>query len=218
PMNWNDYEAVWQRQPLPHGRETDLAELRQTFETKRRKMAAALLVRDWAEILACAVVVANFLFYWKKVGAAGWPLAGSVVLILGVALLFLRERWRARRAQSRPDASLRTKVELDLAELRHQRRLLLRVWIWYLAPCAIAMLIQAGVIIRQTPPWDPLRGPLSLALIVAFIAGVCWFAWWINRRAVRLRIEPRIAELEKLHRDLVDKNGGEAAAPVLARR
>ena len=39
-MNWNDYEAVWKRQALPVGADADLATLRETFETKRRKMAA----------------------------------------------------------------------------------------------------------------------------------------------------------------------------------
>ena len=37
-MNWNDYEAVWKRQELPVGADADLATLRETFETKRRKM------------------------------------------------------------------------------------------------------------------------------------------------------------------------------------
>ena len=36
---------------------------------------------------------------------------------------------------------MRAKLEADLAELRHQRRLLLNVWAWYLAPCLGAIII-----------------------------------------------------------------------------
>lgn len=202
-MNWNDYEAIWKRQPLPVGEAADPAELRKNFEDKHRKMATTLLVRDWVEIAACGVVMVSYLWFWFQAGRAGWPLGLAILLILGVAAFFLRERRRARRNRPGVDASLRAKIEADLAELRHQRRLLLGVLHWYIAPCAVAMLLHVSVIVRHTRPWDPVREPLSIGLAVLFIALLCWFVWVINRRAVRLRIEPRIAELEKLRCDLL---------------
>ena len=201
-MNLSDYEAVWKRQPLPRGVEADLINLKQTFETNRRKMAATLLVRDWLELLACGFMVIVYARFWQRVGPAGWPMGVAILMILTVAGVFIRERLRSRRNRLGADAPLMVKISADLAELRYQRRLLLRVWFWYIAPCAIAMLIHASVIVRRTRPWDPLREPISLGAIMIFIGLVCWFAWIINRRAVRLRIEPRIAELEKLHQDL----------------
>lgn len=202
-MNWNDYEALWQRQSLPVGEKADLGELRKNFESTHRKMSAALLVRDWVEIVACGAVVATYLGFWYQAGPAGWPLGGSILMVLGVAVLFLRERRRARR--NRPDvgATLKAKVEADLAELRHQRWLLLKVWLWYIAPCAVAMLLHVSVIVGRVRPWDPVRAPLSIGVACLFIAAACWFAWALNREAVRKQIEPRIAELEKLHRDLL---------------
>ena len=216
-MNWNDYEAVWQRQELPVGADADLANLQSAFETKRRKMAAVLLARDWLEIAACVVVAASLAAYWHKIGRSAWPIGMAIVLVLNVGVVFLRERLRARRKHVGPDASLRTKIEADLAELRHQARMVHLLWLWYLGPCAAAMAIQAWVIVSHTRSWDPLRSPLSLIVIVGFIAATCGFAWAINRRAVRLRIQPRIAELEKLRRSLLEQNGGEAAAAVVVR-
>lgn len=200
-MKFSDYEAAWKRQPLPRGADADLGELKQTFETKRRKMAAALLLRDWLEILACGIVVVAYVAFWRQAGADGWPMGFAILMILIVAGLFIRERLRSRRNRLGADAPLLAKIAADLDELRYQRRLVLRVWLWYIAPCAIAMLIHATVIVRQAPEWSPVRHPISLLAIVFVIGALCWFVWTINRRAVRLHIEPRIAELEKLQRD-----------------
>lgn len=217
-MNWNDYEAAWKRQPLPRGADADLADLKQTFETKHRKMAASLLVRDGVELLACAVVLVAYVGYWRKVGAIGWPMGVAILLILVVAGMFIRERLRARRLRLGTDASLLAKVEADIAELRHQCRLIGNVWKWYLTPCAGAMAIHFWVIVRRAPAWSPVREPWTIAAAVFFMALAIWFAWLINRRALRRRMEPRLAELEKLRQELLDKNGGEANAPVLVRR
>jgi len=201
-MNWNDYEAVWKRQELPVGVEADLANLKNTFETKRRKMAAALLVRDWLEIGACGVVVVSYGFYWRQIGPAGWPMGVAIVLILGVAAFFLRERLRARSRRLGVDVPLVTKVEADIAELRHQCRLIRSLWVWYLAPCAGAMAIHCWMIIQRSPAWSPLRHPLGMFCIGIILAATIGFVCVINRHALRKRLEPRLAELEKLHREL----------------
>jgi hypothetical protein len=205
-MNWNDYEAVWKRQELPVGPDADLAALKETFETKRRKLAATLLIRDWTEISACVVVVAFYAWFWRSIGPSGWPMAIAMLLILGVAGVFLRERRRTRRKRVGADAPLLAKIEADLGELHHQRQLLLNVWAWYLAPCAGAVLIQVGVMIRRAKPWEATREPLVLLGLGLCLALFLWFAWAINGRAVRKQIEPRLDELEKLRRDILSPN------------
>ena len=205
-MNWSDYEAAWRRQELPVGIGADLSTLRATFEAKSRTMYGALLVRDLAESGAGLVVVGAYVFFWWQLKAAGWPMAIAIALILGVSGFFVRERLRARRMRLGADAPLLAKVEADIAELRHQRRLLRTVWAWYLAPCAVAIAIQVAVIIHRLPSWDPLREPAIFLAFFAFFALVFWFAWHINRRALRKRIQPRLAELEKLRDDLLSES------------
>lgn len=201
-MNWNDYEAVWKRQELPRGEAAGLPDLYATFETKQRKLHGAILVRDLAEAGAGVVVAAAYVFYWWQVGRAGWPMAFALGLILGVTGFFVRERFRARRLRLGADAPLLAKVEADLAELRHQCRLVRTVWAWYLAPCAGAIAIHMTVMIQRAPAWSPLRQPLVIAGFGVFFAATIGLAWAMNRRALRKRLEPRLAELEKLHRDL----------------
>ena len=206
-MNWNDYEAVWKRQELPVGANADLANLRATFETKRRKLAAAIQVRDFAEGGAGLIVAAAYAFFWWQLGRAGWPMAFAIVLILGVVGFFVRERMRARRLHLGADATLMAKVAADIAELRHQCRLIRSLWAWYLAPCAGAIAIQCWLIIHRAPAWSPVHASWFLLSLALCFAVVFWLAWLLNRHVLRKQLEPRLVELEKLHRDLTGTNG-----------
>lgn len=212
-MNWNDYEAVWKRQKLPVGAGADVEELRQSFETKRRKLAATLLLRDVLEGSAGLLVAGVFAFVWWHLGREGWPIAFAILLLLGLTGFFVRERIRTHRRRLGPEATMLARLEAELAELRHQRRLLLNVWSWYLAPCAGAMIVFGLAVIRKMvidlPPGYFTR-LLEHPVLIAGIVGYCavlmpllfWGVWAMNRQAVRKNIEPRIEELEKLQRDL----------------
>lgn len=201
-MNWNDYEAVWKRQPLPVGAESDVTKLQQTFASQSRKLATAIQVRDYAEAGAGVVVIAAYGFYWRKVGAAGWPMGLAIALILGIVIFFVRERFRVRSLRLGAEAPLLAKVEADIAELLHQCHLLEKLWCWYLGPCLGAIAIHLWVIVRQSEPWSPLREPAVIAGFSGFFLFVAAFAWWINHRALRKRFHPRLAELEKLQAEL----------------
>jgi hypothetical protein len=216
-MNWNDYEAVWKHQELPVGVDADLADLKETFEAKRRKMAKGLFARDLLEGSTGLLVSGVFANVWWHVGKQGWPMAFAIALILGVSGFFVRERIRAHRLRLGADAPLLAKIEADIAELRRQRHLLLNLWSWYLAPLAAAIVIIGATLVRITilkaPPgflaalWE---NPAAVALIIAYaviVLPLCfWGVWALNRRAVRKQIEPRLEELEKLHRDLLSSN------------
>lgn len=207
-MNWSDCESAWKRQPLPVGEKADVAELRATFENKRRKLAAMLQLRDWSEIVAAAIVIAAYAYFWKQFGAGGWPMIFAMLLVAGVAGFFLRERLRVRRLRLGAEAPLLAKVEADLAELRHQHRLLREVGKWYLAPCVGAMAIHLGVIIgrgQSALPRDPLvlaAAAVVLLLALGIIWGTCRLVLYLNRQALVKNVEPRLVELEKLRSDL----------------
>jgi hypothetical protein len=213
-MNWNDFEAVWKRQGFPVGASADLTALRETFEAKRRKMAATLLARDLLEASAGVLSCAGLGFAWWQRGRQGLPLAASITLILGVTAVFVCERIRTYRHRPKPDASLLAKVNAEIAELQHQRRLIRSVGGWYYAPCFAALIIGGVTLSRSAghtsaPPGllhDLLTKPVTLAWIIILagtISFVSWMAWRSNRDAVQKHIEPRIEELEKLRRDLI---------------
>lgn len=124
-MNLHDFEAIWKRQELPRGAEADLAALRATFAAKNRKLAATLLVRDLAEASAGLLVAAVMGFVGWKLGPTAWPVAVAVALVLGVTGFFLWERVRAHRRKLGAEAAILAKLDADIAELGHQRQLLL---------------------------------------------------------------------------------------------
>jgi len=213
-MNLNDYEAIWKRQELPVGPGADLAALRGTFEKKRRKLAATLLIRDFLEVSAGAFVSGVFAYSWWHMGKEGWPMVFAIALILGISGFFVRERFRSHRLRLGPDVPLVAKVEADIAELRHQRHLLLNIWSWYLMPCGGAIVIGGATVVRvliikvQPEFFSALRQhPSALAWIIAYVVSVLplcfWGVWALNRRAVRRQIEPRLEELEKLRQSLL---------------
>jgi len=201
-MNWRDYEAVWKRQPLPVGAGADIAVLRETFESTHRKMAATLQVRDISEAAAGVVGAICFGFVWWQQGVAGWPIAFAIILILRVSGVYVRERLVAQRQQAGDGTTMVEKVNRDLEVLQRQRQLFRDMWRWYLAPIFVAIYIVVLTISSNRPAWDPLRS-LSFQLgFLIFNGLIFWFVWFINRRVVRLQVEPRIAELEKLRSGL----------------
>lgn len=201
-MNWNDYEAVWKRQPFPQGAEADLAGLKAGFETKHRKQAATLLVRDWTEMIAGLVVCLAFGAIWRAHGAAAWPIGISLLLVLAVCGVFAGGRVRALRLRMAANTPLLAKVHADLAELRFQLRLLRTIWWWYLGPILAAVLIVHFTLTGLSPAWSPQRDPVISAGFVGFYLFCMGLVWWMNRHAIRTQLEPRIAELEKLRADL----------------
>ena len=206
-MNWNDLEVIWRRQEPPVGASADLAHLRETFETKHRKMAVALAVRDWSEAGAGLVGSAAFIFIayelWHH-GKIFWPVTIGAALTLGVTSVFIRERLRARRQQLGADAMLRAKIEADIATLQRQRRLLDNVVAWYLAPLFVAVLTVIATFYMNAKPWEPTREPWFVGGFIAFQALLFVGVWALNRHAGRTQIDPRLAELEILRREFLE--------------
>lgn len=212
-MNWNDYEALWKRQPPPAGATADLAMLQDTFEAKRRKLTKVLLVRDSVEGFGGLIFALLFAGMAWRIGRSGWPILVGVALVAGVSLVFVRDFFRIRRRRLGPEAPMLAKLEAEIAELRHQRRLLANIGLWYFLPYLAAIVVIGTTLGRvnhgHAPPGllrELLTTPATLAWIVALVAvfsvAIFW-AWRANRGAVKTQIDPRLAELEKLRREIL---------------
>ena len=163
---------------------------------------STLFRRDIVEAAAGLFVSGVFAYTGWQMGQMGWPIGLAVVLMLGLTGFFIRERVRAHRLRLDADAPLLAKIEADLAELRHQRRLLLSVGKWYLAPCIAAAVIFGGTTMVHAP--IVLSAKLLAGVIMLLVLALtCWGVWALNRRAVRKQLEPRLEELEKLHQALL---------------
>jgi MFS family permease len=202
-MNLNDWEFIWRRQEPPEGVDADIERLRESFDVSHRRLERALLVRDVSESLAGVFAAAVMGAFGWHMGRSGWPFILVVALILGVSAFFVRERIRTRRIKPDPGASVLEKVDSDLQLLRRSRKLLATIAVWYIAPLFLSELIVVVTIASHAKPWDLQRDPVFMGVFILFLAAVNAWAWDLNRRALRKRIEPRIAELEKLRGDLL---------------
>lgn len=201
-MNWNDVKATWASQKLTTAPLADPESLRRDFEAKRRRLARGLFWRDGREAAAGLLVAGVFAYLGWHMGSAGWPIAFAVALMLGVTVFFIRERVRVRRDRVGADAPFFVKLEAEIAELRRQRGILLSVGIWYLAPCMGAAAIVATTTLIHAPV--PRSAKLMAGVIMLILLTlVSWGVWALNRWAVRKQLDPRLEELEQMHRSLL---------------
>jgi hypothetical protein len=204
-MNWSDLESTWKRQQPPVPVVGDLNTLEKTFGTKSRKLARVLFWRDLREgIAGLAVIGFTARVLWHN-GKLNWPLAVADLLVLAVTTFFFRERIRARRIRLGPDSPLLAKLDADIDELHRQRRLLLNVAIWYVAPLMTAWaIVMTSRFINEPALLEGWRHRLFWG---SYVVGSIFLLgpgiWALNRRAVRKQIEPMIAGLERLRADLL---------------
>jgi hypothetical protein len=212
-MNLSDYEAIWKRQSLPVGTATDPGELRATFEAKRRKMEGTILLRNYIEGVGGIIASIGFGWLTWSMGLFGWPILLGLTVIAGVSCVFLYDLWRFRQRRVGPEASLLVKLEANITELRHQRGFISHYAKWYLTAYGTALLLLVYGCWQKVRHGAPpeylvtlLTTPITAAwisiLLVVPIGATVW--WWVDvQKAIRLRIDPRLEELEKLHRELL---------------
>ena len=200
-MNWDDLMTSWKRQE-EEAVPSDLTSLNRTFETERLKLAGRLYWRDLREAFAGLIAAIFFATRAWQMGKAVWPIAIAVALILGVTAFFIAERIRIHRNRLGTDAPLLAKLEAEIAELQHQRNLLMNIGKWYLGPLVAAWAIVLTTIIIEAPTHK--HG--HQLLLDSYVIDCVFLFWWIlrkNHRTSRKKIEPRLAELEKLRNHLL---------------
>ena len=104
--------------------------------------------------------------------------------------------------------SLLAKVDADIAALRHQRRLLFNIPTWYLGPAVGALVMPLIVLYlnahRSTHP--SLQSPLFTVGVITFgIIFILRIVWLIHYLAVRNKLNPRLAELERQRQELLSE-------------
>lgn len=203
-MKWSEIEGLWRGQKASEPEFVkETVSLRQTFEARSRKWARRLFWRDVREALVGVVLAALIAYSGFRRGAVV-PTLFCVFVVLGVVAFFIRERLRVRRLRLGSEVSLLAKVTADIAEMQHQRRLLLHVTRWYLAPLAGVCVIMLGTEVWIHWPWfSTLAAQLTLAGKLAVIAVVFWRLRVLNQRAVHRVIDPRIRALEQMRNDLL---------------
>jgi hypothetical protein len=212
-MNWNEWEMIWSRQQMPVGAGADLARLKQTFEAQRRKLRRSILIRNISEGATGLALSALVVFISAHAGVGGWRMWTGLALLLGVSLVFVFDFIRALRSRLPGDATILAKIDAEIAELRHQRRLLARIGVWYFVPMTASLVLivsaWAARIGRAIPPGmlhDALNTPTIIIWLVSTMAITGAATAWVWReqvKSIRTRVNPRLEELKKLRDDLL---------------
>jgi hypothetical protein len=198
-MNWTELERAWQ-DALPRYQAPTWDVGR--FEQQHRRLARTLARRDWLEAGVSFAVAAVFTAVLWPLGPKVGPAWGAVVILVVMGLVFVRERRRARALRPDPGAPLRERIEAEIAELEHQRRLLGSVLWWYILPfLAVVGLLLWGVHAALPGPVTS-EAWLRIGGFSAVCLGLSGVIVWLNREAVRRSIEPQLRDLERLRADL----------------
>ena len=195
----DDLKDAWRRR-LAEGGEEPSRELARVRE-RARALEAVVRRRDWLESGVALAVLPVFTYFALRAGDAVTRV-GSAVLALSCVLIPLRLR-AARRRPPDPSLPVATFLRLQLDLVVSQRRLLLTVPLWYLAPLGVGVvLFFAG---GSPSPW--LTGAYVVIVAVFFHR-----LYRLNRDAVTSELEPREREL-RLWIELVDEKPREDAEP-----
>lgn len=208
-MNFDDYETLWRAQnssalpPPALASEHDAVVDRVRRESRR--FDRAVFWRDAREISISFILALVFaLSAWDHTenGHVAWGRWIAVALVLGVAIILLRDR-RNMPKQPVAEGSMLDRIDGALAALRHQARVLREVPLNYALPLALATISFGLDSILEAGGMAALRGPGGAVILGTGLA-VGGFVVWLNRFALRRVIQPKIAELERLRRDLTD--------------
>lgn len=216
-MNWNEWEMIWRRQQAPIGAGADLALLKQTFEEQRKKLRRSVLLRNVSEGVTGLALFTLLAFIGARAGVGGWRMWTGLTLLLGVSLVFAFDSVRARRSRVPGDATILAKIDAEIAELRHQRRLLARIGLWYFLPLTASFLLIVSAWVarigREIPPGmlhdavhDAVNTPriiIWLILTPAITGGAIVWIWLVQVKSIRTRVNARLEELKKLREDFL---------------
>ena len=156
----------------------------------------------WLIFAFLGVSVITVSTQWFTLDGAGWmSKLGAVAWVLFTAWLIIALR-KARKVRRSDDWTLRSRLEIEIERVERQRTLATNVAAWYVAPmlCAI-VLSNLGGHHDTTGSYTP-DGMLWVLLSVQL--ALFALVYWLCRREVRRKIDPLLARLKALYRDLLE--------------
>jgi hypothetical protein len=206
-MQPDKYQQAWQAQSSQTRVAVDADLMLQEVLRSQAKFRSTIFWRDFREVGVGLVMLP----LWVYLGAAfsmPWTWYLTVPAIIWVVGFFFVDRMRHPQAPSEPGEPLLRCVKNSLTQTEHQIWLLRNVAWWYLLPFTISILaFFAHITWLRSDNWSEALG--LAPVFIVFVAVYC-FVYWLNQYAVRIYLEPRRQELQKLLASLGDETTGEA--------
>jgi CubicO group peptidase (beta-lactamase class C family) len=198
-MNDDELKKLWQQQPLREPPST--AALIAAMQKQTSQLRRVLDARDLRELVACAVVIIIFGYYFFHQGG---PISrlGDLIVIGGAIFIAGKLVYTRRTTQSAPPgATVVESLRAELKSVRAQSRLLGSVLWWYLLPLTIGELvfIWGDSIHLHAANFAVLLIMVSANIFVTLvIIAVNACVYWLNQWARRKRLLPVEAQLQSL--------------------
>lgn len=196
-MDWNQIRQQWRSGSSDAPPDDVLVALQRRDLELRRQVKR----RDWLETAVALVVAPAFAVAAWRAGARGaWAVMSFSTLLALWAAYVPAHLWRARRRLPKAHHD-RPSIEYlaeDRLALLAQARMLERIWIWYLAPCAF------GVIGLNVSVFGITSGSMIYtAVVLAFCAVIAR----VNRHAARAQYRDLAAQIDRQISRLEEENG-----------
>ena len=189
-MDWNAMRHQWRQaeSAAPALVDPDVIE---GVRQREQKLRAAVKRRDRLESGVALVLAPIFGYMTMRAGlsAKWWPMLFCAWLTAWT-LYVPWQLWRVRRRmpEARIDSALLDYLPRQRDAMLMQARMLERVWLWYLAPCAI------GVIGLNFAAQGATTGNFVYAAIVLVFFG---YLARLNRRAARTQFRDLAASIDR---------------------
>ncbi|MCC6493637.1 MAG: hypothetical protein IT424_11530, partial [Pirellulales bacterium] len=195
-MGPDKFQQAWQAQGAQTRVTVDSEVLLKEVQRNQRDFRAMIFCRDFREIVIALLLIPLW-FYLGAKTSSPWTWYLSVPALLWMAGFMWAYRKRHPQQPSKPDEPLLECAKRSLREVEDQIWLLRNIFWWYLLPPGISI----GAFFLQVS-WqgavatnDWLTGLIAATCLLAFLAGIYYFVYCLNQRAVRVQLEPRREEL-----------------------
>jgi len=209
----DEFQKAW-RTHLSETRVTvDADLLRKEVQLEQQNFRSRILARDSGEVGVALVMIP----LWFVMGAAlslPWTWYLTVPVMIWLAGFMLVYRKRHKQPPSQPDDSLAVCVQRSLTEQEDQIWMLRNVFWWYLLPPTISILAFFAQTSWQLRSAGWPEALMFFVLLASFLFAIYGFVYYINRRAVRVQLEPKRDALLALLTSLTEESASGGAKTV----
>lgn len=190
-MDLNTTSLLWARAGDEF--KVDRENLNSWVRAEDRRLTQKSRFRDWLEISVGIYLIAKCFYFGFIQGQYPLEMAFMLLGLVFVLSVFLKERWLTQR--NHEAKGLEQTLQISIAGLEHQVRLLNRVWAWYILPVYIPLVFYA-IRAKLLAPYTWLY--LLVVLVIAL------FIDRLNKRVVQRDLEPHLASQKQLLRELIE--------------
>ena len=192
-MSDNEMKDIWMNADGGNRLNIDLSQLQVNLKDKMKRMDRGLFFRDAREIVAAVVVIVVYGYRSYMENMPVSKLANILIVIWGIYVIYRLLDVRKYKKVGDSSSSLRVQLEQQKIYLQQQAHLLDSVFVWYIAPPAV--LIMLSINGRSYSEGFEWRGFLLSLIVVSLVSlGI----YVLNKRAARTAYQPLIENIDHI--------------------